>query len=179
MVRPGVTPPSCALSVDAQIAMVLETGFVTLDGQRPHQPQAALGIGEDSDHIGAPPDFLVEAFQPTSRVCGAPAAGGSRSASPRCFPRPSFFKPGYSSETTNSTPWSPRAFSASKKSFQLERLMVAVPGRLPKTRLLRRWIMAARSTQGRYPLLEGPSCKGQLHPFESVMHAAWGFPRQG
>ena len=39
--------------------MLLEPVLVGLDRQCPHQPQAALAIGEDSHDMGAAPDLLV------------------------------------------------------------------------------------------------------------------------
>ncbi|MGY3413008.1 hypothetical protein ACVWZV_009174 [Bradyrhizobium sp. GM5.1] len=36
---------------------------VTLDGECTDKPQAALGIGDDSHDIGAPPNILVGALQ--------------------------------------------------------------------------------------------------------------------
>src|SRR5213075_2642326 len=47
--------------------MLLEPVLVGLDRQCPHQPQAALAIGEDAHDMGAAPDFLVEALQHIGR----------------------------------------------------------------------------------------------------------------
>jgi hypothetical protein len=40
--------------------MLLEPVLVGLDRQCPHQPQAALAIGEDAHDMGASPDLFVE-----------------------------------------------------------------------------------------------------------------------
>jgi hypothetical protein len=40
---------------------------VHLDGQCPHQPQAAFGIREDAHGMGAPPQFLVQPFEHIGR----------------------------------------------------------------------------------------------------------------
>src|SRR6202163_4360562 len=47
--------------------MLLEPVLVGLDGERPHQPQAALAIGEDAHDMGAPLDLLVQALQHVGR----------------------------------------------------------------------------------------------------------------
>jgi hypothetical protein len=47
--------------------MLLEPVLVGLDRQCPHQPQAALAIGEDAHDMGATPNFLVEALQHVGR----------------------------------------------------------------------------------------------------------------
>ena len=47
--------------------MLLEPVLVGLDRQCPHQPQAALAIGEDAHDMGAAPNFLVEALQHVGR----------------------------------------------------------------------------------------------------------------
>jgi hypothetical protein len=41
---------------------------VHLDRERPDQPQAAFGVGEDAHHGGPPLDLLVEAFQEVRRL---------------------------------------------------------------------------------------------------------------
>lgn len=48
--------------------MILEPGLVALDGERPDEPQAALGIREDTHHISAPPDLLVEPLEHVGRL---------------------------------------------------------------------------------------------------------------
>jgi hypothetical protein len=40
---------------------------VRLDGERAHQPQATLAIGEDAHHVGTAPDLLIEALQHVGR----------------------------------------------------------------------------------------------------------------
>ena len=47
--------------------MLLEPVLVRLDRQCPHQPQAALAIGEDAHDMGASPDLFVEALQHVGR----------------------------------------------------------------------------------------------------------------
>ncbi len=47
--------------------MLLEPVLVGLDRQCPHQPQAALAVGEDAHNLGAAPDLLVEALQHIGR----------------------------------------------------------------------------------------------------------------
>ena len=42
-----------------QLARTFEPVLVGLDRQRPHQPQAVLGIGEDPHHMGAAFDLFV------------------------------------------------------------------------------------------------------------------------
>ena len=60
-VAPGVRLRSSARRrcVVWAVAMLLEPVFVGLDRERPHQPQTALGIGEDPHHMGAALDLLV------------------------------------------------------------------------------------------------------------------------
>src|SRR6516162_67101 len=53
--------------VHVEIAMLLEPVLVGLDRQRPHQPQAALGIGKDAHDMGAALDLLIEPFQHVGR----------------------------------------------------------------------------------------------------------------
>src|ERR1700751_3252886 len=48
--------------------MLLELVLVGLDCQCPHQPQAALAIGEDAHNMGAAPDLFVEALQHVGRL---------------------------------------------------------------------------------------------------------------
>jgi hypothetical protein len=43
--------------------MLLEPVLVGLDRKRPHQPQAALGVGKDPHNTGTAFDLLVEALQ--------------------------------------------------------------------------------------------------------------------
>ena len=67
------TTAQCLLLVLAQIvhievAMLLEPVFVRLDRQCPHQPQAALAIGEDAHDMSAAPDLFVEALQHVGRL---------------------------------------------------------------------------------------------------------------
>src|SRR5690606_36343059 len=45
--------------VHVEIADGLEPVLVCLHRQRPHQPEAAFGAGEDAHHLGAPLDLLV------------------------------------------------------------------------------------------------------------------------
>ena len=47
--------------------MLLEPVFVGFDGQRAHQPQAALGIGEDAHDVSSAFDLLVETLQHVGR----------------------------------------------------------------------------------------------------------------
>ena len=47
--------------------MLLEPVLVGLDRQCPHQPQAALAIGEDAHDMGASPDLLVQTLQHVGR----------------------------------------------------------------------------------------------------------------
>jgi hypothetical protein len=42
-----------------EIAMLLEPVLVGLDRQRPHQPQAALGIGKDAHDVGTALKLLI------------------------------------------------------------------------------------------------------------------------
>src|SRR5260370_39159796 len=49
--------------VHVEIAMLLGPVLVGLDGKRPHQPQAALGVGKDPHNTGTAFDLLVEALQ--------------------------------------------------------------------------------------------------------------------
>lgn len=48
--------------------MILEPGVVALDGERPDEPQAALGIREDTHHISAPPDLLISSLSRSSML---------------------------------------------------------------------------------------------------------------
>ena len=48
--------------------MLLEPVLVGLDRQCPHQPQAALAIGEDAHDMGAAPDLLVQSLQHVGRL---------------------------------------------------------------------------------------------------------------
>jgi len=43
--------------------MLFEPVLVGLDRKRPHQPQTALGIGEDAHDMGAALDLLVQPLQ--------------------------------------------------------------------------------------------------------------------
>jgi hypothetical protein len=45
--------------IHVEVAMLFEPVLVGFDGERPHQPQATLGIGEDPHHMGAALDLLV------------------------------------------------------------------------------------------------------------------------
>jgi len=47
--------------------MLLEPVLVGFDGQRAHQPQAALAIGEDAHYVGAALDLFIEALQHVGR----------------------------------------------------------------------------------------------------------------
>lgn len=49
--------------VDVDVSVGLHPVLVGFEGQRPDEAQAAFGVGEDELDIGAPADFLVEAFQ--------------------------------------------------------------------------------------------------------------------
>jgi hypothetical protein len=45
-----------------QVAGAFEPVLVHLDRQRPHQSQAALGVGEDAHNVGPALDLLVQAL---------------------------------------------------------------------------------------------------------------------
>src|SRR5882762_564845 len=47
--------------------MLLEPVLVGLYGERPHEPQAPLAIGEDARDVGAAPDLLVQSLQHIGR----------------------------------------------------------------------------------------------------------------
>ena len=47
--------------------MLLEPILMRLDGERPHQPQTALAIGEDAYDMGAASDLLVQSLEHISR----------------------------------------------------------------------------------------------------------------
>lgn len=49
--------------VHVDVAVGLHPVLVGLDGERPDEAQAAFGVGEDAYDIGAPADFLIEAFE--------------------------------------------------------------------------------------------------------------------
>ena len=53
--------------VHVEVAMLLEPVLVGLDGERPHEPQATLAIGEDAHDVGAAPDLLVQSLQHIGR----------------------------------------------------------------------------------------------------------------
>src|SRR6266446_6386550 len=53
--------------VHVEVAMLFEPVLVGLDRERPHQPEAALGIGEDPHDLGATFDLLVQALQHVGR----------------------------------------------------------------------------------------------------------------
>jgi hypothetical protein len=53
--------------VHVEVAMLFEPVLMGFDCQRPHQPQAALGIGEDPHDVGAALDLLVEALEHVGR----------------------------------------------------------------------------------------------------------------
>jgi transposase len=61
-----------------QVARAFEPVLVGLDGQRPHQPQAALRIGEDAHHVGASLEFLVEVLEDYVQAVEAAAARRDR-----------------------------------------------------------------------------------------------------
>jgi hypothetical protein len=75
--------------------MRVQPVLVHLDRERPDQAQAASGVGKDADDVGPPLDLLVQAFQQVGRLQG--------STSTIAWRRPA------SSDTTNSTPESPRS----------------------------------------------------------------------
>jgi hypothetical protein len=51
-----------------EIAVLLEPVLVGFDRHCPHQPQAALAIGEDAHDMGAAPDLFVEALEHVGRL---------------------------------------------------------------------------------------------------------------
>ena len=53
--------------VHVEVAMLLGPVLVGLDGERAHQPEAALAIGKDAHDMGAAFDLLVEALQHVGR----------------------------------------------------------------------------------------------------------------
>src|SRR5215831_18504725 len=53
--------------VHVEVAMLFEPVLVGLDRERPHQPEAALGIGEDPNHMSTALEFLVEPLRTSAR----------------------------------------------------------------------------------------------------------------
>jgi hypothetical protein len=48
--------------------MLLQPVLVSLDRECPHQPQAAVAIGEDAHDMGAASDLLVQPLQHVGRL---------------------------------------------------------------------------------------------------------------
>ena len=57
-----------AQSIHVQVAVRFEPVLVRLDRECPDQASTAFGVGEDADHVGAPLDLLVQAFQEIRRL---------------------------------------------------------------------------------------------------------------
>jgi hypothetical protein len=53
--------------VHVEVAMLLGPVLVGLDGERAHQPEAALAIGKDAHDMGAAFDLLVKPLQHVGR----------------------------------------------------------------------------------------------------------------
>ena len=53
--------------VHVEVARRLQPVLVHLDGERPHQPQAALGVGKDAYDVSAPLQLLVQPLQHVGR----------------------------------------------------------------------------------------------------------------
>jgi hypothetical protein len=53
--------------IHIEVAMLLEPVLMRLDGERPHQPQTALAIGEDAHDVSSAPDFLVQSLKHIGR----------------------------------------------------------------------------------------------------------------
>src|ERR1700730_5227485 len=61
-----------------EVADGRQPDLVGRGGERPHRPRTAFGSGEDSHHMGAPLDLLVQAFEHVGALHMLVCAGANR-----------------------------------------------------------------------------------------------------